>query len=1234
MSIRKIILFFLVSLLFFISKDVFAYEIETHAYLTDEVINFSGSQPASGFRSFIIDGSRREDDGVRSFNHFYDPVNNIGLHNIALGMWEKSKDWADDSVNQNGVKYKVPAVIASILSAVESGKINDISAETDFTWHRAVEFYVNDESEKAFFLLGHILHLMEDASVPDHTRNDLHPGNSPYENWTAQFNLENKDADLQGRLNGKNSIQLDDLTSFFDGLANYSNNNFYSKDTIGIGDYKLPASDFTKRINKYYYAFKEDKENGDYPLFVYKKYSGGLIFSDNSDIDIKTENESEVVLSYWFRLSTKTIQYGAGVLNLFIKEAEAAKNDPNRNKQPEQKSFIASVIDGAGNVISTVSGAIQKVIGALENILKQNSAETDVPQINAPLEDSENNVATTVLNQETISESTSVEQIDSELAAGEQVKEDIESLPTDSEIYLTVADREAIAKMLARLDDLMKQAIELKTKIDSMGDGSTSRTIENQVAGASGFGGTANSTASGPASATSTNDDSGLDDGSTSSTVPASTTTETVASSTLDHIVISELLFDAVGSDEGKEFIELYNPTAQVLDLGGWSLREIIGDSTSSNSLASFGGSGHVSDRTIIPTKSFLLIGFHNYDPGVYGGRTANIERTTLLPNGGDIHDSPQKVQILLKDGDGDIVDSVSYDDSSIPEPGYSLERKTSVGSNDCVTAAGINEFYGHNCNAGNASDFEARTNPNPQNSLSLPEPRRVPTLSGATLVYASSSVNLNFGWNGSADAEGVTSTILYEIKDASSSEIFATTTGAMAIQRGINEIGKSYDFIIQALDRDGLGSATSSLSVHVPSFFDGLYFYADPRNPGSNVFDAYYGAYPFIPGTTNTWKMIMFYVNTDALKDEYLVEESGFAPSDTSNVVSLSYIRCSGPGSTHSDNFLLLPEGDHCSIFGGGLYPQGFSGLEDSHFIISITIPAGSGPITTSTYVTTAFYDWESRSGPYAGFRLVAVDKQGYYFQSSIPSSAPPNPPADITVQFDDLHSRLNLSWPASRDPDSLDDNLSYEVNYSTSTEFSTSSWQSAGNNMTATVPVTFGNSYKLGMRAIDDFGNVSLPVEKNWSFPEGFIQLPFQRESGGDPIGDSSGAGQRILVSNNASVSRVAMVMAMDGGAYSVTDTFVEIRADNSGGIGDLMASSSDISRSWPMSDQPVRDEFIFNFPQPVQLLANTYYWLVPVNGPGTSNRNFIYGSAANPYPDGYWSGNPGADAYFFIR
>ena len=135
-----------------------AYSIETHAYLADETFSFyknhfDDAQISEELRGYFIDGARREDDGIRPLNHFYDPVYDRGFTEPILGTWEKSKDWADDSASQNNLKYKVPATIASVLSAVEKGKISEISFETDFTWKKAIRYWVNGEKEKAMFTL-------------------------------------------------------------------------------------------------------------------------------------------------------------------------------------------------------------------------------------------------------------------------------------------------------------------------------------------------------------------------------------------------------------------------------------------------------------------------------------------------------------------------------------------------------------------------------------------------------------------------------------------------------------------------------------------------------------------------------------------------------------------------------------------------------------------------------------------------------------------------------------------------------------------------------------------------------------------------------------------------------------------------------------------------------------------------------------------------------------------------
>ncbi|MFH1766646.1 MAG: lamin tail domain-containing protein, partial [Patescibacteria group bacterium] len=47
-----------------------------------------------------------------------------------------------------------------------------------------------------------------------------------------------------------------------------------------------------------------------------------------------------------------------------------------------------------------------------------------------------------------------------------------------------------------------------------------------------------------------------------------------------DHLVINEVLYDPLGSDLGYEFIELYNPTNQAVDLSNWVI-EVAGTSFS-----------------------------------------------------------------------------------------------------------------------------------------------------------------------------------------------------------------------------------------------------------------------------------------------------------------------------------------------------------------------------------------------------------------------------------------------------------------------------------------------------------------------------------------------------------------------------------------------------------------------------------------------------------------------------
>lgn len=354
MENRKLVKYFVgVFLTFSIVSQAFAYSVETHAFLTAEAVkfynqNFPQNPVVAELGNFAIDGARKEDDAPRWMNHFYDPVYNRGLTDNILGNWQKSKDWSQDKNNQNQLTYKVPTALASILTAIQQKNIEALSSETDFTWQQAIDFYAKGETEKALFTLGHVLHLIEDAAVPEHTRNDPHPGDSPYEDYTKRFNLNNPDSDLVKRLVGKTPFVFGQLGNYFDELASYTNSHFYSKDTVGIqGGYQAPVPDYIEKEGDYFWGFKED-EDGGYKLFIQEKISlFSSIIQNNNNITLFLSKEGGdlVVKNYWDRLSTKAVQYSAGAINLFFQEAEKAKQEYELNKSQQNNSLKASFVD-------------------------------------------------------------------------------------------------------------------------------------------------------------------------------------------------------------------------------------------------------------------------------------------------------------------------------------------------------------------------------------------------------------------------------------------------------------------------------------------------------------------------------------------------------------------------------------------------------------------------------------------------------------------------------------------------------------------------------------------------------------------------------------------------------------------------------------------------------------------------------------------------------------------------
>ena len=338
---------------------VFAYGLPTHRGLTDETVDFFNvSYPDFVFteveKELIKKGGVDEDENtqLRWMRHFYDPVYNRGLTfetetDAVLSRWQSSKTWAQDTAAQADVDPQKTTLLASTLRYFD--------ANTDYSWDRAIYDYAWGDRERGLEALGHVLHLIQDAAVPDHTRNDPHPPvfefGSPYESWAQRFNDQNLDIAAELKAQNKIPVLIPELNQYFDSMATYSNNNFFSKDTIFDRRYNKPNFDYEKKEilnNGKTYVFKYKVDGLDeYRLAAVEMSLVWLDYTTESQRTLINDVDHLILTDYWNRLSKQAVLHGAGVIKLFFDEVEKERRSRELLAKQEQSGGILAKITGA-----------------------------------------------------------------------------------------------------------------------------------------------------------------------------------------------------------------------------------------------------------------------------------------------------------------------------------------------------------------------------------------------------------------------------------------------------------------------------------------------------------------------------------------------------------------------------------------------------------------------------------------------------------------------------------------------------------------------------------------------------------------------------------------------------------------------------------------------------------------------------------------------------------------------
>jgi len=270
-------------------------------------------------------GSIQEDTPPRWLNHFYDS-------NTEQGLWGNfsSKQWAQDSWTQS------------------------LALGGNQTWQKAIEAYAKNDKKAAFVALGHVLHLLEDATVPAHTRLDAHPEGDPYESYAVDKIGKNINFNVT-------PITVKKLNEAFNILANYSSKYFLSEDTIKYESLQNEEVIIEKiGINKFIEYIKGVDDSGrNFHLVLIE----GSYFNKNY-----ITNDNSVHSDYFSLLAPKAISYGAGTIKLFFDEAE------KRKKEEENKSWWQKLKEKASGWLESLTSS--NLISGIGNVVL-NETEND-----------------------------------------------------------------------------------------------------------------------------------------------------------------------------------------------------------------------------------------------------------------------------------------------------------------------------------------------------------------------------------------------------------------------------------------------------------------------------------------------------------------------------------------------------------------------------------------------------------------------------------------------------------------------------------------------------------------------------------------------------------------------------------------------------------------------------------------------------------------------------------------
>lgn len=317
----------------------------THMALTQKSADFYNRFYHNGipqeYLQEIITGAINEDTPPRWINHFYDPTTEKGWTGERMGQMPA------EVIRQLALLGLSSEQAVSSLEWAHNQVLQDKYAayEGNRAFGKAVyDYVVKNDKKSAYRSLGHLLHLIQDLTVPAHTRQDTHfealgdPG-EPYEKWADEHSDLSR---LTDNTLARSDFKCASLDDCFKKVAQYSNENFFSEGTIFDTSYNKISFNWIKE-GKYWYGIKNDI----YLLKAEKDNDGNLI-----NITLK---DNQIHQSYWNHLSERAVLSSVEVIRLFHEYVARAQKDPSLIEKPPVPSsafFFKVMMTGLPGILA------------------------------------------------------------------------------------------------------------------------------------------------------------------------------------------------------------------------------------------------------------------------------------------------------------------------------------------------------------------------------------------------------------------------------------------------------------------------------------------------------------------------------------------------------------------------------------------------------------------------------------------------------------------------------------------------------------------------------------------------------------------------------------------------------------------------------------------------------------------------------------------------------------------